>query len=69
MNSILSKEQLIIKDSLAKALIQFSNNQLSIDILEEIAIKVARDINFQNKVLMHKGINWLAKDILNYLKL
>lgn len=53
----------IIKD-LAYAMVAFSEGKLSSDLAQRIAEKVINNVDLKNEALMHKGTNWLAKEIL-----
>ncbi|GEL76582.1 hypothetical protein [Tenuibacillus multivorans] len=66
--NILTKEQTnAIARELSIALVKFSKDNLSTEEAERIAEIVLEDIDLDNPTLAHKGINWLAKDILRQI--
>ncbi|MBQ6787454.1 MAG: hypothetical protein IJO85_07015 [Lachnospiraceae bacterium] len=54
----------IVEKELTKALLKFSFGKMSLEQAEETAKKVAPNYDLNNEMLMHKGINWYAKQII-----
>ena len=61
----MDKTMIALERDLAKALLKMSGYSISISNAEEIANKVMRAIDFNNKAIAHKGISWLAKEIID----
>ncbi len=53
-----------IQEELAKALYMFSDRKLTVEQAEERAEIVMKNLDLQNEMLGHKGVNWIAKQIL-----
>lgn len=53
-----------IQEELAKALYMFSDGKLTVEQTEERAEIVMKNLDLQNEGLAHKGVNWIAKQIL-----
>ena len=60
-----NKDKCSLQESLAKALIKLSYDKLNMKQSKFIASKAIEKIDFKNSALMHKGVNWYAKQILN----
>lgn len=54
-----------LERELAKALLKMGGYNISISNAEEIANKVIGAIDFNNDAIAHKGVNWLAKEIID----
>lgn len=54
-----------LERDLVKALLKMSGYSISISNAEEIANKVIGCIDFNNEAIAHKGVNWLAKEIID----
>lgn len=67
MVTLTKQDRNTITDKLSAALYLFSNERLSLDHSERIAEKVIANIDISDSTLQHKGVNWLAKDILKKL--
>lgn len=60
---------LLLISNLSKALLHFSENQLSEERALEISISTMSKIDINNEVFGHKGINWLAIEVLKKVKI
>lgn len=56
-----------LKEQLKNALIEFSYGKVSEIKADEISEKVIDRIDFTNSAFNHKGMNWLAKEILHMM--
>jgi len=54
-----------LKDELIDKLVFFSNHRLTMEKSQKLAEIIFPKLDLSNQYLMHKGINWLAKDILS----
>lgn len=54
----------IVEKELTRALLNFSFGKMSLEQVEETAKRVAPNYDLNNEMLMHKGINWYAKQII-----
>ena len=53
---------------LEDALVYFSDKKITKEKANFMAKKTMESVNFDNPTLSHKGINWLAKEILKKIK-
>jgi hypothetical protein len=64
MANISNETLQLIRRNLEEALIYFSNSPLDEEESNRIAEKYWNEIDWENKYLAHKGVNWVAKFIL-----
>ena len=64
MITITSRDKISLTRKLEEALIRFSDNKVSKMLAAEIAQSTIETVDLNNPTFSHKGINWLAKEIL-----
>ena len=57
-----------LTEELADALVYFSENTVTKEKADFMAKKTMESVNFDNPTLFHKGMNWLAKEVLKKMK-
>lgn len=65
MITITSNDLSSLVNELSKALIKFSNDKLENSQAKRIAEIAIKNIDFNNSVLAHKGVNWYAREIID----
>lgn len=58
---------LIMEKELTQALSKRSGGKLSLTQSNNIAHSAIANIDFNNSALMHKGVNWIAKQIIDII--
>ncbi|MER2005832.1 MAG: hypothetical protein ABS939_00145 [Psychrobacillus sp.] len=66
--AVLENNKLLIEKELKNALILFSKNLLSEQRAKSIAKSTLDGIDIEHPILAHKGVNWLAQEILKTIK-
>lgn len=66
--AILGNDKTLLERDLQNALILFSNKLLSEQRAESIAKSTLNGIDVDHPILAHKGVNWLAQEILKTIK-
>lgn len=68
MNATAEVKQLLINE-LFTLLITRSNGKLTGDEAQKIATRVIDNLDFENQAVMHKGLTWIAGEILKSMKI
>jgi len=65
LNEIKTNDVLGIQRELAITLVSLSNGMLTISDAEAYSEQVMEKYDFNNSALTHKGVNWMAQEILS----
>ena len=57
-----------LENELATALFRLSFGKYSVVEAKEKASRLVKNIDFDNDMIAHKGVNWYAKEILKKMK-
>lgn len=66
-NNNIKKKKYTIESELAHALLRFSYGRLTVDEAKKKAKIAAKNWDSTNEALIHKGLNWYAKQLISKL--
>ena len=66
---VTKNDLLSLTSELSKAIMKLTQKKISEDKANQIASVAINNIDFNNSVLAHKGINWYAKEILDMMEI
>lgn len=65
MTTLTEQNANLLTEQLSEALLRFSDNKISKQEALNIANVALRNVDLNDPIFAHKGLNWYAKEILN----